>query len=183
MLATPHVIHSALLRRDGTRLSRSLVVSFPAGFRQRRAVQYPAAEEFYIIDGSLTMAGHTFVPGDWVRIEAGAPRNGLTSDQGALTYAWFSGRVEPTVAASATNDDLRPRIIRASDSPPQAFVTSAGDHEIDCSAMPVPGTVLNRPAEILTLSDLCWSVVGVDAPYTIGPGVTLMRWIAEGTWS
>ncbi len=181
MLETTDVIHSALLHRDRDRLSRSLIVSFPPGFRQLAAVQYPTAEEFYLINGDLTMAGQKFVRGDWVRIEAGVPRNTLISDDGALTYAWFGGRVEPTVAPGAGDEPLQHQLIRVHDAPPLAFSTNG--YEIDNSAVPAPGTVIDRPAAILTLDDLRWAVVGVDAPYTIGPGVTLLRWIGEGTWS
>lgn len=181
MLGTTDAIHSVLLHRDRDRLSRSLIASFPPGFRQLTVVQYPTAEEFYLIEGDLTMAGQKFVSGDWVRIEAGVPRNTLISEAGALTYAWFGGRVEPTVASGAGNDALQHQLIRVNDAPPLSF--SSNGYEIDASAVPAPGTVIDRPAAILTLDDLRWTVVGVDAPYTIGSGVTLLRWIGEGTWS
>lgn len=92
--APPVTIHRLLLEPDGAPQS---VVRFPAGWTRPVTGAYDQIEEVLWLEGSFTMSGqthrpdtYTWFPVNYVRVDSSAP-------DGALAFAWFSGKTTWTV--------------------------------------------------------------------------------------
>lgn len=65
------------------------LVRFPPGWSRPEPGHYAAAEEFVVLEGSITVGGH-YVAGDYAYIPPRTLRADSRSDEGALVLAWFS---------------------------------------------------------------------------------------------
>ena len=79
------------LHADPETRAVTLVVRFPAGWQRPEAGAYSAAEEVYLLDGSLEMNGTPYGAGTWFRVPAGAVRRHTASPGGAVALARFDG--------------------------------------------------------------------------------------------
>ena len=101
------------LRADPEGQAAVSLVRFPRGWSRPEPGHYTAAEEFVVLEGSITVGGH-YVAGDYVYIPPGTVRSDSRSDQGALVLAWFSAFPTwtpgaPEVPASGPQVAGRPR--------------------------------------------------------------------------
>lgn len=104
---------SALLARRSNGSSRSVVVEFPPGFSQQEPGRFAVAEEFVVLSGSLKFSGENLTAGHHMWVPANHMRYSLASEDGALVFAWFSGRPilklespEPNEPRTWTHTDL-----------------------------------------------------------------------------
>ena len=65
------------------------LVRFPPGWSRPGAGHYTAAEEFLVVEGSITV-GDDYVAGDYAFIPPRTLRSDSRSAEGALVLAWFS---------------------------------------------------------------------------------------------
>lgn len=80
-------------------------VRFPKRWSRPDVGHYAVAEEFVVLDGSLSLNGRTWNTGAHAWIPAFARRHDLGSQAGCLVFAWFGGTPrwipgEPTQPAS-----------------------------------------------------------------------------------
>jgi hypothetical protein len=66
-------------------------VRFPMGWSRPDVGHYAVAEEFVVLEGSLTLNGKTWNAGAHVWVPAFERRHDLGSPTGCLVFAWFSG--------------------------------------------------------------------------------------------
>jgi len=67
------------------------LVRFPAGWSRPVVGHYLSDEEFWLLEGELTISGVTYVPQQGDHIPAGQPRADSRSPNGALALARFAG--------------------------------------------------------------------------------------------
>jgi hypothetical protein len=67
------------------------LVRFPPGWARPVSGHYSVAEEFWVLEGELTLSGETYGPEQVGRLPAAAPRSDSRSETGALTLAHFAG--------------------------------------------------------------------------------------------
>jgi hypothetical protein len=169
-------IKSVLLHRDKSR-ARTLAVQFPAGFSRPGTGRYEAGEELLVLAGQLNVAGLRLEAGDWAWLPPRLPRSSLSSQRGAIVYAWFSaGNDWQACEDSWTGPPARmipvglvhpePRELRG---------TSAGDGP-GSSAIVAAGQQAAGPAELLDLVTLGWTRIEAGELHQIGPGPALLRW-------
>jgi hypothetical protein len=80
----------ARLREDADGAFWALV-RFPAGWSRPVVGHYVTDEEFWLLEGELTMSGVTYSEQQGDRIPAGRPRADSRSERGALALARFAG--------------------------------------------------------------------------------------------
>lgn len=81
----------ALLNQSSENRARTMLVRFAPGWSRPASGYYEANEEFFVLEGDLTIGDSTFGPGDYGLIPAGSLRGPSSSKQGALTLARFDG--------------------------------------------------------------------------------------------
>lgn len=79
------------LHADAETGAITLLVRFPAGWERAEAGSYAAAEEIYLLEGSLEMNGQRHGAGTWLRVPPGAARHDTSTPDGALALARFDG--------------------------------------------------------------------------------------------
>jgi hypothetical protein len=67
------------------------LVRFPPGWARPVSGHYLVDEEFWVLEGELTMSGETYGPEQVGRIPSGAVRRDSRAETGALTLAHFAG--------------------------------------------------------------------------------------------
>ena len=77
--------------RSGVDGSFAVLVRFPAGWTRPISGYYLADEEFWVLEGDLTVSGVDYGVGDGGAIPAGTVRTNSSSRAGALALAFFSG--------------------------------------------------------------------------------------------
>jgi hypothetical protein len=82
-------------------------VRFPKGWARPDVGHYAVAEEFVLLEGSLSLSGQMWTAGGHAGIPAFERRHHLASPTGCLVFAWFGGTPrwipgEPTQAPSPT---------------------------------------------------------------------------------
>lgn len=80
-------------------------VRFPKGWSRPDVGHYAVAEEFVVLEGSLSLSGQAWNVGAHAWVPAFARRHHLGSHSGCLVFAWFGGTPrwiprEPTQPAS-----------------------------------------------------------------------------------
>lgn len=83
-----------LLSRDAGSGATSLLVRYPAGWKRANET-LAAEEEIFVLDGSLTINGEDFGPGDYTCLPRGYPRDGASSPDGAVVLTFFSAVPAP----------------------------------------------------------------------------------------
>ena len=66
-------------------------VRFPKGWSRPDVGHYAVAEEFVVLEGSLSLSGQTWPAGGHAWIPAFQRRHDLASSTGCLVFAWFGG--------------------------------------------------------------------------------------------
>jgi len=66
-------------------------VRFPKGWSRPDVGHYAVAEEFLVLEGSLSLSGQTWHPGSHAWVPAFQRRHDLGSPPGCLVFAWFGG--------------------------------------------------------------------------------------------
>ena len=84
-------VELVVLHHDPASGAAVSLVRFPAGLERDEPGCYPAAEELAIVDGSLHFAGHVYVAGDYAYVPQRVLRPPMSSPDGLLVLAWFSG--------------------------------------------------------------------------------------------
>ena len=70
----------------------SLLVHYPSGWRREGVEHFGVDEEFLVVDGSLTVRGHSYGEKGYAHLPAGAPRDGMAAGPaGAVVLTFFSG--------------------------------------------------------------------------------------------
>jgi hypothetical protein len=92
------------LSQDPASRAQTLLVRFAPGWSRPSTGYYEASEEFFVLEGDLTIGESTFGPGDYALIPAGALRGPSSSKQGALTLAHFDGPARWQRPAGTAND-------------------------------------------------------------------------------
>lgn len=116
----------ARLREEPSR-AQSLIVRFPAGWSRPVAGSYATSEELVVIEGSLTLSGEVYVPGDWAFLPAGWLRDGTDADGHVLAYARFGGPARWTRGAGAPDGVLRAQLDPATLGSPTESPLGSGD--------------------------------------------------------
>lgn len=80
-----------VLRPEPTSRAQVLLVRFPPGWERAASGSYSAAEELFVLDGSLEMSGKRYLAGDWAYFPADSLREGTSSTEGMLGLARFDG--------------------------------------------------------------------------------------------
>jgi hypothetical protein len=161
------------------------VVRFPDGWSRPGTGWYDHIEEVLFLEGSFTMSGITYGPGDYGWFPAGYVREG-SSSPGALALAWFSGPnrwiTEPSpVAAAAAHGFVR---CAWRDLPAVASPLGAGDGRLlvrssDRTAWVIDAVPAGRTAqttvELFALDARQWTRVESGAPLPVLPGPLFCR--------
>lgn len=84
-------VEIVLLNQSLENRARTMLVRFAPGWSRPSWGYYEANEEFFVLEGDLTIGESTFGPGDYGLIPAGALRGPSSSKQGAVTLARFDG--------------------------------------------------------------------------------------------
>ena len=83
----------------GTR-AVTVIFRYPKGWTFERAHYVNSDEEFYVLDGSVTFDGVTYMPGDYAYLPAGHPHEHMESKDGAVLLNFYEGEhkafYEPT---------------------------------------------------------------------------------------
>jgi hypothetical protein len=66
-------------------------VRFPPGWSRPDVGHYAVAEEFVVLEGSLSLTGQTWTVGGHAWVPVFARRHNLGSQTGFLVFAWFGG--------------------------------------------------------------------------------------------
>lgn len=66
-------------------------VRFPKGWSRPDVGHYAVAEEFVVLQGSLSLSGQTWNAGSHAWVPAFQRRHDLASPAGCLVFAWFRG--------------------------------------------------------------------------------------------
>ena len=66
-------------------------VRFPKGWARPDIGHYSVAEEFVVLEGSLSLSGRTWKTGEHAWVPAFERRHDLASHTGCLVFAWFGG--------------------------------------------------------------------------------------------
>lgn len=157
-----------------TKASVSLV-QFPAGWRRPGVGHYLSGEEFFVLQGSLTVSGQEYLPGSWAWIPPYASRSDSCADSGALALAWFSGPARWLSSAG----DARVTSASAPSLPPSGLLrrrTSGvpGSSEVLATG-PTEPAAMDR--ELLSLHEFRWAYVPAhrQPPPLAGP-VVMRLW-------
>jgi hypothetical protein len=180
MPAANTAIKSVLLHRDESR-ARTLAVHFPAGFSRPALGRYQAGEELLVLAGALSLAGLRLEAGDWAWLPPELPRTGLSSERGAIVYAWFSAGND-WEACDDSYDGPPARMVPVGlvdPAPRQLRGASAGDGP-GSSAIVAAGQEVTGPAELLDIATLAWARIEADEQHRTGPGQALVRWNSGG---
>ena len=79
------------LHADAVTRALTLVVRFPAGWERSERGSYSAAEEVYVLEGSLELNGQRHPAGTWLRVPPGTRRHHTATPDGAVALARFDG--------------------------------------------------------------------------------------------
>jgi len=83
----------------------SLLVRYPANWRLESAGAVSADEEFFVLDGALSIGTQTYREKSYAHLPAGYARGSMATETGAVVLTFFSGRA--TRAAAASFDPAR----------------------------------------------------------------------------
>ena len=83
-------VEMALLPKLGDGGFRAFV-RFPEGWSRPEVGHYAVAEEFLVLEGSLSLSGRAWNAGGHAWIPAFERRHDLASPTGCLVFAWFGG--------------------------------------------------------------------------------------------
>jgi hypothetical protein len=174
-------VRLALLRTDARGGPTSLV-RFPAGFRRPDAGRYEVAEEFVVLEGSLSMTGTTYSAPRWVYVPAEATRADTVAEAEVLALARFDGKARwhtgPATNATPNDDALertfdavspfgRARLLRRAPGESTWFVARA-----EPGPAPVTLELLDPAARIWA-----WVPAGEEIPDV--PGPCIVRTVEE----
>lgn len=171
-------IVSLLLHLDSATRARSLVVQFPAGFARLEPGRYTVGEEFYVLTGALHLNDRQLSAGDWCWVPPSALRAGFRSEQGAVVYAWFSGRND-FVPASNEQDSDESGVLSGQLTGAAADLVlrdGAGSSGPGCSALLKTDTPVTGPAEIFELDSCRWSRLEPLQTHRVEGSAALVRW-------
>lgn len=163
------------LHVDPTTKASVSLVAFPAGWRRPGVGHYVSGEEFFVLQGSLTVSGQDYLPGSWAWIPPYASRSDSCADSGALALAWFSGPaywLSSAGDATATSES-------ASSLPPSGPLRRRGPGVPGCSEAlatgPTEPAAMDR--ELLSLHEFRWAFTPAHRkpPAIVGP-VVLRHW-------
>ncbi len=97
-------VEARILSRDDRTGASSLLLRYPAGWSTTGAEHLTVDEEFLVIDGALTVRGHTYGEKGYAHLPATAPRDGMAAGpDGAIVLTFFSA--EPAMARGAPSFD------------------------------------------------------------------------------
>lgn len=95
--ARPDVACKTLSIDDATGAA-TCVVRYPAGWDRPTAGYLSTDEEFYVLDGALTINGVTYESDSYAHLPAGHLRKSASSKEGAVLLTFFDGPVDAVVA-------------------------------------------------------------------------------------
>ncbi|MDA0368764.1 MAG: DUF4437 domain-containing protein [Proteobacteria bacterium] len=101
-----------LLSLDGDTGASSLLVKYPAGWQRTAPESLAAEEEIFVLDGTLTLDGEDFGPGDYTCLPKGYPRQSAVSADGAVALTFFSAK--PVALKNASSNDDHAHVPRQS---------------------------------------------------------------------
>lgn len=107
-------VQSKVLSMDAAGTDSTCIVRYPRGWQRAAPEHLAAHEEFFVLDGSLTINGQQYVKHDYAFLPAGYTRETAFSEQGAVLLTMFYDRptVQPGPAGRAIYDEklLIPRV-------------------------------------------------------------------------
>lgn len=95
-------VESKMLSRDDETGACSVLLRYPAGWQQDGEVHSTAGEEFYVLDGSMTINDQTYGLDHFAYLPAGYIRSSASSETGCDVITFFDA--EPKVVAGAPAD-------------------------------------------------------------------------------
>lgn len=106
--ARPDVQHKTL-SVDKDSGASSLLVRYPAGWKRTRIGHLLADEEFFVLDGALSINGLDYPTGSYAHLPAGYVRRRARSKSGAVVLTFFSGvpKAVPGKPANGLYDEKR----------------------------------------------------------------------------
>lgn len=91
------------LSRDDETGGCSAIIRYPAGWRREAVEHVDVTEEFYILDGEIEINGQTYSHDTYGYAPAGATRQTMSSEHGAVVLTFFSA--EPSLIAGEGDGD------------------------------------------------------------------------------
>ena len=83
-------VHSKILSLDRISGASSVLIKYPAGWKRTAREHLLADEEFFVLDGSVRIAGIDYGPHCYANLPAGYPRLRASSRAGAIVLTFFS---------------------------------------------------------------------------------------------
>jgi hypothetical protein len=149
--------------------ARTLLVSFPDGFRRDVDGWYECAEELVVLEGGLQMSGETYGPNDWAWIPAGAPRSATRALPTMLALARFDG---PARWHEGDSPSIGPVLRDVLGDRPR--VLCRGVHE-SAWLKEAPSGVAGSDTELLALQTRRWARVPAGEPFPAFAGPVFCR--------
>lgn len=87
-------VESKVLSYDPDNGAATAILRYPAGWRRDRPEVFGCDEEFFVLDGALTINGQRYHPHSYGYFPAGYPRQGAISEAGAVLLTFFEGPAE-----------------------------------------------------------------------------------------
>jgi len=164
----------AMLRSSADGTSRTVLVRFPEGWKRAMTGHQPAGEEMLVLEGALSMSGHTCRPGALLVVEPRATRSETGTEVETRAVVWFSGAAGgwtegPSDDAGTLGvHELAPGVVR-----PAGGVLPGSVEVLDGADL----TTFPSDVDLCWTSERCWAHVpaGETAPRHDGP-VVVRHW-------
>jgi hypothetical protein len=95
------MVESVLLHLDPDTRARLLLVRFPPGLSRPERGRFDVGEELVVLSGRAWLSSISYRAGHYGWIPPEGTRHDLSTPDGALVLAWFSGRPQWTAGAGA----------------------------------------------------------------------------------
>lgn len=165
--AQMHVLHS-----DPASGASVSMVRFPPGWSRPEVGHYSPAEEFVVLDGTLTV-GTPFTAGDYVYLPPRTVRQASSTEHGALVVAFFSGQASWVVGPPSEPPAGDPVVSRSAGVLRADAAEVPGRYDVLTSA-PAVRTV---DADVLDVAGWQWEWVPAGASADlVGPGLHARTW-------
>jgi hypothetical protein len=92
-----HGLQIKCLSEDDETGAMSCLIRYPKGWSQPLQVAAECADEFFVLDGAVTMSGKIYTKHNYAFLPSGYPRLNWTSEAGAIVLAFFDRK--PTFVA------------------------------------------------------------------------------------
>ncbi len=94
-------VHHKTLSIDKQSGASSLLIRYPPGWKRTRSEYLLADEEFYVLDGALSINGLDYLKDTYAHFPAGYERRGARSKEGAVVLTFYSETPKAVIGKSA----------------------------------------------------------------------------------